>query len=449
VKLARLFLFLFVVFLFVQVRLEGVTLYKISGAILAGLVVLLLRRARFSRSPIDGYLFAVIVISIAGLIGAIGSGYGYTTDLAKTFLNILLYFSAAFVGTRLREHQMILRAVVVGGLVVLVTGLADFSQGVGISRVGGVLVNPNAFGLASLEVMICTVALIAATRSWVWRLLLIGIIPFSIFGLFYSGSRAAFIALLGSLFVFAYLGSTRRLAWFTALFLAFAMALWAPESFFERWESAFRTDKPQRASAIDVRMTLARNGLIMFKERPFFGIGPGNARYGMKDQFSISLVTHNTFVQALVETGAVGGIAFCGLVLVTGRSMLRVARRRGQSRALRGVTSGYLAWLAAECVFGLSHGSFLLPQWYLLIAVGRNLQLVVERPDGREQEGEEDEPGDASGSGDEAALRGPQGWGTDVSFRAGELCQRSNPYCDGRLAFSDRLSQGEEGENGR
>lgn len=370
--LARALLFLFVAFLFIHIRIEGVTLYKLTGVILAFVTFALLRRIGARAVLADRWIQAIGAIALTGLLGSIGSGLSFQSDLFKAIQNIVLYATVVLVASRLQDIRTLLLAAAGGGLVAVVTGLLELGTSSQL-RVGGLFGNPNGYGYACAEVVVCLIGLALIQRQVFKKTLCVLLTAPCIVGLLYSASRAAFLSMLVSLLILTILSRKKHLGLALVVLLCLSAVYIAPAGYLERLQRAFVSVKAQRLSGIEQRMLLLNRGWTIFKQNPVFGIGPGNTRYAMVIEHSMGLVTHNTFMQALVETGVVGAGAFGLLLIWTGYGQLRLVRDRSQPSELQVLALVYLAWFGGKVVFGLSHGTYLSPQWYIVFAVTRNL----------------------------------------------------------------------------
>lgn len=135
----------------------------------------------------------------------------------------------------------------------------------------------------------------------------------------------------------------------------------------------------------------------MFEDQPLLGAGAGNfpvssihylLRPGAieRDDFIISsapLVTHNTYLQVLAETGLVGFVLFLGLVgfgLVTAVLAARTFARQGDERMeimCRGLVIGLVGYLTALVFISEMYSKLL----WLLLAMGPPLYAVARARD--------------------------------------------------------------------
>jgi len=124
-----------------------------------------------------------------------------------------------------------------------------------------------------------------------------------------------------------------------------------------------------------------RMGIDLFKESPIFGWGFHADRIMLEFQHM-----HNSYFQALVQSGMVGTIFFTGAiagiwVLVFKYKLFKKARRlRGPDQALLIECLLFLAFLTARSLFE-STGAFYGVDLLILVPIMGYLQLVVKEPD--------------------------------------------------------------------
>jgi O-antigen ligase len=148
-----------------------------------------------------------------------------------------------------------------------------------------------------------------------------------------SGSRGGWIALLVELLVLALvLANIRRRALGLVLGgAAAALLLFACLAGPEQYEhlSNFKSQSPELSQK--VRVDLARDALVMFKQRPIMGWGLGT--FSIVDPqvrtFHTNLFvdhTHNDYLQILAETGVLGFCMFLWLLEIALRRAIRKIR---------------------------------------------------------------------------------------------------------------------------
>lgn len=155
-----------------------------------------------------------------------------------------------------------------------------------------------------------------------------------------TGSRGGFLALtLGIIGVGLGLGVGRGLR-VLALAAVTAVAVWpiAPPQFKSRIVTLNNLEEDYNTTSSSGRKEVARRGLRYFAASPIFGGGVGtfvevDGRFlqatGQGGKWSAA---HNTYVQALADTGLPGALAFVSMLLITLRQAFRFWRPPARGR---------------------------------------------------------------------------------------------------------------------
>jgi O-antigen ligase len=224
-----------------------------------------------------------------------------------------------------------------------VAALAGVEQGVSGSNGTHVLVrlcgtgvfnDPNDFSLVlAMGGIICAYGFGQLTDDWRRWLLLM---PGSVFGygLFLTQSRSGFIAVIagGLTFVGA------RFGW---RMLAAMVFVGAPLLLLPMWGRLASFDLGDPEDTFQTRLVLWRESFDAFWTSPLMGIGRG------KLAESIGHVSHNSYLQAFVELGLFGGLAFLGAFYLSIRGLLTT---RPAERDLFGLRPCVLAIVVSYAV---------------------------------------------------------------------------------------------------
>jgi O-antigen ligase len=253
-------------------------------------------------------------------------------------------------------------------------------------RVNSLFFDPNVYGrfLAVAMVVLAAVllwtrrprgvALAAATLALLWA------------GLVVSLSQSSFTALLAGLAVVAALRWRVRPVLGAAALVAaaaVAVALLAPGALGLERGSEGSLDR-----ATSGRVDLVEGGLRMAADRPGWGFGSGSyaerfrAREEVRDPDD-AVISHTIPLTVAAEQGAIGLVAYLGLLLAAGSLLL--GRLRGPARE-PGAGAGPVARVAVAAAFAalvvhtLSYAAFLEdPLAWVLLAVGAALWPVRRR----------------------------------------------------------------------
>jgi O-antigen ligase len=266
--------------------------------------------------------------------------------------------------------------------------VADVNADVEV-RLGGGIVDPNFLAAGIVPAMALVGGLIRWVRSPGARWLLAGLLLFLAIGLLATGSRGGLIAASVALVVTLALSRGQRLQLGAAAALMIVLGgFWVATSSPESWERIRSFDTGSG------REDLWQIAWSMSEDHPVNGVGLNNFREVSGDYFrqpgrlgSPELiledprVVHNTYLQALAETGVVGLILLCGCMLACVGATWRAGREleRGGDHRLAVLASSVLtAQIAAlTASFFLSNGRD--DRLWFLLALGPTLLVAARR----------------------------------------------------------------------
>jgi O-antigen ligase len=177
----------------------------------------------------------------------------------------------------------------------------------------------------------------------------------------YTKSRGGVLGLVVMLMVLLLLaGKIRRGFGVVALIAVVTAMPFLPSSFVDRIVTIFdeKADRQEFSGSREARLTLMREGIATFKERPLTGVGagqfPNHDPTGRKQPWR---QTHNTPIQIAAELGIVGLLTFVFLIVraamagpSTRRMLRRSRRRRGADAVESGLTDDDRQYLYAHTV---------------------------------------------------------------------------------------------------
>jgi putative inorganic carbon (hco3(-)) transporter len=171
--------------------------------------------------------------------------------------------------------------------------------------------------------------------------------------LFFTGSRGGLIAYGGMLLISIWFLKPKRTAWPKVL-LSIALAAGLVLSLQERGGGAGRLQDVDEFTQT-TRLALWGAAGAMFLGHPVLGVGYGNYRSLYNDYLPgitpDQLDAHNLYLQFLAETGVVGFLAFCVLMVAFSRIAIKLARQADSFHRLVGVGLG--GALAASLIHGM------------------------------------------------------------------------------------------------
>jgi O-antigen ligase len=256
----------------------------------------------------------------------------------------------------------------VGGLFPAVGTLKNYLTGnleEGRATWVGIFGNPNEVAY-SLVILLPLAAYLAASAGWFARLALLGMVTLYVPAIFVTFSRGGLVGLGAVIGLYAW---RHRNIWvYGLLVIAIAGGTVLAGRYWSRGEDFSQLDGDV---SLQQRVATSQAGLEMFVDRPLSGVGLGCSivawpLYAPKGLYTRgALVTHNTFVQVLSETGILGGLPFLlliGLSIYHARKLALQPKTAGLGAAVEGALWGLV-------VCGMSGGYVLTWFPYLLFGL--------------------------------------------------------------------------------
>jgi O-antigen ligase len=257
---------------------------------------------------------------------------------------------------------------VLGGLLPAAGTLKNFLQGnleEGRAAWVGIFANPNevAYGLV---ILLPLIAYLAIDRGWLARLTLLGVSILYLGAIFVTFSRGGLIGLVAVIAIYAW---RKRNLWIQgALVLLVVSGLMFASRFWSRGEDFSQLNSD---ASLQQRFATSQAGLNMFFDHPLLGIGFGCSvigwpLYAPQGLYTRgALVTHNTIIQVLSETGILGFLPF---VLLLGTAIYHTRKLAIDSRHRNlGICMEVALWGFLVC--GMSGGYALTWFPYLLLGL--------------------------------------------------------------------------------
>jgi len=183
-------------------------------------------------------------------------------------------------------------------------------------------------------------------------------------------TRAAVGAVIVAVLVFALISRSRLRASILSIGLILLVVIGLPQT--AVWEriSALRDNVSPGAG----RIALWTAGVAMFREYPVFGVGPGqycSAAPLYTDRISPTsrLDAHNSFIEVLAETGAVGLLLFCWMLFLALGYSYQVTASTSAKEWMQGAGRGFFASLCAWIAISLLNSRHDLTLLYIIFGM--------------------------------------------------------------------------------
>jgi O-antigen ligase len=316
--------------------------------------------------PEGGLLVAFCAAGALSCLGALWPSYaaGSVSDLLKMTLVFFFLVNSASTEGRLRG---VMWAMVIGGLFPALGTLNNYRNGnleEGRAAWVGIFANPNEVAY-TLVILLPLAAYLAASHGWFARLALLGVSCVYLAAIFVTFSRGGMVGLLAVVALYAW---RKRNIWLrAALVLAVAGGLVMAGRYWTRSEDFSHVGDDL---SFQQRIATSQVGLDMFVDHPWLGVGLGCSviawpLYAPQGLYTTgALVTHNTVIQVLGETGILGGVPFLlliGVALYHARRLVRDSSRQNLGIAIETAMWGFV-------VCGMSGGYVLT--WFPYLLVG-------------------------------------------------------------------------------
>jgi O-antigen ligase len=208
------------------------------------------------------------------------------------------------------------------------------------------------------------------------RLALLGVVSVFVAAILVTFSRGGLVGLVAVMGIYAW---RKRSIWLQGLMVLFVAAgLILAGRFWSRGEDFKNLNQDV---SFRQRLATSQAGLAMFADHPLLGVGLGCSviawpLYAPEGLYTRgALVTHNTFVQALGETGAIGFIPFVlfvGIGLYHARKLTLESAGTGLSNLGAGIEIAI--WGFVIC--GMSGGYVLTWFPYILLALAASARQI-------------------------------------------------------------------------
>lgn len=355
--------------------------------VVAGLaLVALLAERSFARKSLEfarpegwlllGFLGAATLSSLTALWPRLAAESA--SDLLKMTVVFFFIVNCANTEARLRG---VMWTLVIGGLLPAAGTLRNYLQGnlvEGRAAWVGIFANPNEVAY-SLVVLLPIAAFLAAGLGLIPRLALLGAAFVYVAAILVTFSRGGLLGLVAVLGLYAW--RQRSIVLQGSMVLLLAAGLVLAGRFWSRGEDFKNLNEDV---SFRQRLATSQAGLAMFADHPLLGVGLGCSviawpLYAPEGLYTRgALVTHNTFIQALGETGVIGFIPFIlfvGFGLCHARKLALESPEAGLANLGAGIEIA--VWGFVVC--GLSGGYVLTWFPYILLGLSASARQIGQK----------------------------------------------------------------------
>jgi O-antigen ligase len=353
----------------------------IAGAgILAVLHETFIRHKKFEISwPDAAFLLAFFGAAALSCLTALWPGYAF--DAISNLLKMVIVYSLLVTcATTPGAVQGVMWAMALGGLFPALGTIRNYLTGnmlEGRAAWVGIFANPNEVAY-SLVILLPLMAYLASTRGWFVKIALLGVASVFLVAIFVTFSRGGLVGLAAALGIYAW---RKRSLWFQVLLVAGILVAIAYGA--QHWSRQQAFSGLDQDVSFQQRIATSKAGIDMFIDHPLLGVGIACSvvawpLYAPHDLYTRgALITHNTIIQALSETGILGFIPFLlfiGAGIVHARKLSRV-----DEESVAGMGAAIEASLWGLVVCGMSGGYILTWFPYLLLGLAGAARIIAKK----------------------------------------------------------------------
>ena len=232
------------------------------------------------------------------------------SDLLKM---TIVFFFIVNCANSLRRLRGVMWTMVIGGILPALGTLRNYLHGnlvEGRAAWVGIFANPNEVAY-SLVILLPLLAFLATGTDLLPRLAMSGVALLFVAAILVTFSRGGLVGLVAVMGLYAW---RKRSVWIRGAVVCLVVAGLILASRF--WSRGEDFNNLNQDVSFQQRIATSRAGLAMFADHPLLGVGLGCSviawpLYAPEGLYTRgALVTHNTFIQALGETGAIGFVPF-------------------------------------------------------------------------------------------------------------------------------------------
>jgi hypothetical protein len=349
----------------------------------------------FRRGRLSGTI--AVLLGIAALSVVRGGAFptGYTYHVGEAIYNLIrssMTFAVYFIGLAMvrgpKARQRLSWAIVLGLLAEAVCTIIYGRNGKG-QRALGSFGQSNELGAFLAMFTAFTLAMVAGTRNWLARGLLVATALAGTLGVMLSVSRGALVA-LGVAGIYAGL-RTSRLLTFLLLVAMLSAPLWLPDYVMQRLTTTTvgTEDDSHLEGSAQARIDTWHAIVTLVTDHPldgvgFSGLGDVLPETGEQLGLEVKDSAHNTYLRFLGEMGLLGLGVFIVLLVKCFRlsaAGIRAARTRFDRQLAVGFGAATLA-MAISCLFGDRFFSILITGNFWMLGALVNDALIERQETG-------------------------------------------------------------------
>jgi O-antigen ligase len=348
------------------------------------------RRLEFSRRMprvFDYRFLLVFLVLVAFSISTLVNG-----NIGRHFFPKILSWLVGYIFVRIYVKDQ--RGLLLLLVVIFIARSIDGGYGVyqyllfQPDRVAGTFHDPNEYACFNVTALAIAGFLLAYSKNWLTRLLIILGVCLMLAGVILSKSRSGFIILAAiGILVIINPALKVRLRFMLIIVAVLIIGIVATGIYWQRIQSvqSFLTEGAPADRSISIRTRLIGQAWQVFLENPVFGVGYGHFRFynlgreGGYSKYVPFFDQHNMFMSILSEYGLLGAITSLILFVVgflDGFRAVRYARRAGD-RQLALLCSAALMTYLALLMFGMFLNPSVIKMIFIYVALPISAYEIV------------------------------------------------------------------------
>lgn len=398
----------YLVVFYSQIGLRFPPLGSLRIELILGVVILVwigvIRMQEGARVDRNGSLtVAIIFLFVAMALSIPGSAWkGRSVDtmftVFKMFSLYIMIIATIDTETKLRQFMwvyILMVALVVGEpFVGTFTGSAiwDYHRGYPkLKGMTGLWEHPNSLGGFAAGNLAFLYYMYFAEKKTLGRVFLIGLGAVSLGTIVYTGSRTAYVGVIG-LGIIVWLRSSRKGLTLAAIpFLLALVWILAPEAYKNQFlsigtaGSVVQGEESDDGSMND-RWEIITDAVAIFLDHPILGVGVDAFMAARGERFDRWQDTHNLYLQVLTNIGIIGAVAFLVLLYRIFDSLNKAKQalnlnRTGSTLWLESLANGVGAFLGARLIVGMFGMDLYENYWWLAAGLAGVLLRLTDKDD--------------------------------------------------------------------
>jgi O-antigen ligase len=300
----------------------------------------------------------------------------------SVMITIIAHYSNNIKMTRILLFSVLVGAAIVGTASFVTGQYQRATLGGDIYRATSLGINANTFSMTLVFAAAILLYLFETWKSWIMKVVAIGLMLLIALLIIASGSRAGFVSFVLLLPTWFFISYRKEIIKRPAVAILTLIMLLAALGFLfsrvagthmqERLDIMLQARETGGGGSIQIRVTMLKEGLAIIKSHPLFGVGLNHfLLYSSSESYS-----HNNYVEVFCNSGIPGGILYYSIFVVLWLRLRRLSKLSMESRA-KGFVNMAKAFVIIRLVSDIATMSYSRKISWIIVAilVGFSYQL--------------------------------------------------------------------------